>query len=278
MNDHEKELLRLHFINTLQCDADLFDFESEIDSSLTYQENKNILTDKMQLLKKDRFILSRPVIKEKEWIDIPLKKTKDSLLKQAFADKRIIALAGEKNTGKTNNIIFMVRQFREENPDVPIFSYGLPPSVQRYLSKFDVWEISSMNHLIKKKNCLIILDEFQKMKLNDRRFKDLQDEFVDFVYHNNVWVLLSSPNLREFNSVIGSFIERWMLKDVKLSSCINGSQLKRAIDSYKGSYRTLSSVSVPKDEILVLNDDIELVLRCGYVKEADSKNTNKSIF
>lgn len=292
MNETEKERLRLFVLGELKEDADLFDFEAEIDSTLCYSENKTILTEKMALFKQNESLdidtikrghlikakISQSKACSPKWLSIPIIKTKDCLLAQAFANKRVIAMAGERNSGKTNNLVRMLQQFREMNTKTPILTYGLPWAVQKYLNSYGCKEISSLSQLIKKKDCIIILDEFQRLKLNDRRYKDALDEFMDYVYHNNVYSLLSSPNIREFNSIIGGVIERWLLKDVKLSSCVNGSQLKKAIDSYKGRYKELGSISIPKNEILVVNDDRELVLHCEYVPEADTKSSNKSPF
>ena len=200
------------------------------------------------------------------------------LLKKAFGKKRIIALAGNKNSGKTNNLVYLIKQFRKHNKKTPIYAYGMPLEVMQYLKHLKVREISRLTHLVKKKGCLLILDEYQKLKLNDRRYKDSLSEFVDFVYHSNVYCLLSSPNIREFNSVIGGVIERWLLKDVNIDQCINGSQLKKAIEEYKGRYKSMGNISVNKDTILVLDEHQEVTIHCPYVPEADSKINNQSIF
>lgn len=199
-------------------------------------------------------------------------------LKKIFGDKRIVALVGEKNSGKTNNLVRLILEYREERKDVPIYAYGMQPEVMKFLTKFDVQEISCMKHLIQKKNCILILDEVEKLKLNDKRYKELLAEFVEFIYHNNCCVIFSSQNIREFNSIIGSVIERWLLKTVRIDSCVNGSQLKNVIDEYKGRYKTLGVIEVPKNEMLLINDNQETIIKCAYVKEADSKKVNKDLF
>ena len=86
-------------------------------------------------------------------------------LKQIFGNKRIIGLAGEKHTGKTNNLISLVVKFRKDNKDTPVYAYGLPDSVMKYLKKLNVREVSSLSHLVRKKSCLLLVDEFQKLRL-----------------------------------------------------------------------------------------------------------------
>ncbi|MEK6884481.1 MAG: hypothetical protein AABY22_32915, partial [Nanoarchaeota archaeon] len=123
-----------------------------------------------------------------------------------------------------------------------------------------------------------LLDEYQRLNLNDRRYTEQLNAFVDFVYHNNVFVVLCSPNIREFNSIIGSKIERWVIKSLKISDCIRGSQLKTAVMAYKGPYKIINNIVVPLNELLVLNDDKEMVVNCDYVKFADTKKDNLNLF
>ena len=200
------------------------------------------------------------------------------MLKQVFQNARIVGLVGEKHTGKTNNLVAMIIDYRKKNKEVPIYVYGMPQSVMEYLDRFNVKEISSLKQLVYKKDCIIILDEMQKLNLNDRRYKDQLNEFVDFVYHNNVYVILSSPNIREFNSVIGGVIEKWLLKNVRIDMCVNGSQLKGVVEEYKGSRKQLGAVKVEPDEILLVNQDEERVIHCPYIKEVDTKQKNKELF
>ncbi|MDP2692155.1 MAG: hypothetical protein Q8O88_00785 [bacterium] len=202
----------------------------------------------------------------------------EPILKQIFGNRRIIGLAGEKNSGKTNNLIFLIKNLKEGMPKLPVYVYGMPKDVMKYLKTLGVEEISELQHLLKKRDCVLILDEYQKLKLNDRRFKDALSNFIDFVYHNNVYTILSSPNIREFNSIIGGVIERWLLKSVRKDSCINGSQLKKIIENYKGSCKSLDSIDIPKSQLLLINDEKEVIIECPYVKEADSKLENSNLF
>ncbi len=202
-----------------------------------------------------------------------------SKLNKIFKGARIVGLAGLKHTGKTNNLVSLIVDYRRTHKEEQIYAFGLNEDVMNYLEKkFNVIEISSLRHLVGKKDCICVIDEFQRLKLNDRRNKDELDEFVDFVYHNNVYVILSSPNIREFNSIIGGIIEKWLLKSVRKDNCINGSQLKRIVENYKGRYKLLGEIEVPINELLVINDSEELKIKCKYIKEADHKLKNKELF
>ncbi len=206
-------------------------------------------------------------------------KNKKPKLKRIFGDNRIIGLAGEKNSGKTNNLVHLIKDFRKYNKKTPIYVFGLPTSVtDKLIKECRVKEVSTLKQIVHKENCLIIIDEFQKLKLNDKRNKDDLDSFVDLIYHRNVYVILSSPNLREFNSIIGGKIERWLLKTVFEHDCVNGSQLKNIVREYNGRFKSGKAVIVPKNKLLLINDDLEDNTDCPYEEIADSKKQLKSIW
>lgn len=202
-----------------------------------------------------------------------------SNLKEIFGDKRVVGLAGNKSEGKTNNLMALIEDFRKENNDTPILVYGMDEICLKWLEQFrEVYEISELSQLSDKKNCLILIDEFQKLKLNDRRYKETLDDIIDFIYHNNNWVIFSSPNLREFNSVIGSKIERWVLKSLDLKSLVNGSQLKATVMNYGGRYKILNNIRIGKEKLLVINEDYEKIITVKYISQVDAKQENVNIF
>lgn len=205
--------------------------------------------------------------------------TNKNLLKEICGDSRIIGLAGSKNVGKTNNLTALIKNFRENNKETPIYVYGLNETTLNWIKKLgNIFEVSSLEQLSNKQNCLIIVDEFQKLKLNDRRYKEVLDSFIDFIYHRNNWVIFSSPNVREFNSIIGSKIERWLLKTIRHSDLVNGSHLKDAVMNYNGRYKSINDIQIEKDKVLVINQDCEKIIQLEYIKEIDDKQQNKSIF
>lgn len=200
-------------------------------------------------------------------------------MKDIFGENKIIGLSGSKNSGKTNNLMCALRQFRENNKTTSIYVYGLDNHTLEWVKKLgNVFEISSLEQLSNKSNSLFVLDEFQRLKLNDRRYKEVLDDFIDFIYHKNNWVLFTSPNLREFNSIIGSKIEGWCIKSLRIDSLINGSQLKQVALSYNGRFKSLGRIITGKNEILVINEEYEKVLTFDYIESIDKKKENVDIF
>lgn len=282
LNAREIELLELFARKHLGEHFDTFDFKSEIDASLTYGENQSILLEKfaIHLLK----ALPEPIGTKKELTALAKEQYRNEHIgenigfEEIFKQGRIIGYAGNRNTGKTNSLVCLIKRFREHNKTTEIYVYGFPSAVVQYLKQYGVKEISTLRQLINKKDCILIIDEMQKLKLNDRRYLDLKQEFSDYIYHDNNYAILTSPSIREFNSVIGSIIEGWMVKSIDIGQCVNGSQLKQVVDEYKGDYKTLGSIELPQSEILLLNNNEEIVIHCDYIAEADTKRNQRDLF
>lgn len=200
-------------------------------------------------------------------------------LKKLFGDKRIVALVGEKSSGKTNNLMSAVKEFRQKNDSTEILFFGLDSRTSDWISRFpNTHEFSELEHLNGKENCIIIIDEMQLLGLNDKRQKERRDAFADFIYHDNNYAIISSCNTREFNSVIGAIVERWAVKVVRSSSLVNGSQIKDRVARYRGRYKKIDGIFTPKDTMVVLNDEIETVLTFDYINEIDGKKENIDVF
>jgi len=240
-------------------------------------ENKLLETQKEGYVGLTLQGLKEEGLKEEKLTTIKGYKTK---IEQMFGNTRVIGFVGRKDTGKTNNIISALKEFREYNKETAIYFYGLDDFTTFWVKKniSNSEEISSLGHLAGKKDSLIILDEIQKLNLTDRRYKPLLDDFIDFIYHSNNWAILCSPNLREFNSMIGGVIERWIIKSLSEDELVNGSQLKEAIGKYAGRYKRLKFVNISQNEALALNNDFERIIPFDYLPEIDTKVTNKSIF
>ena len=205
--------------------------------------------------------------------------TTKPLLEEVFGNNRVCAIAGDKSTGKTNNLAALARNFRKFNKTTQILVYGVEDTTLRWLRNLgNVFEISSLSQLSNKKDCLIFIDEFQRLNLNNRRYRHLLDETINFIYHNNNWVIFCSPNLREYNSVIGSKIERWLLKSLRLSSLVNGSQLKDIVLAYNGRFKSIEDIDIKKNQLLIINSEYEKVIDLEYIQEIDEKLNKINIF
>lgn len=203
----------------------------------------------------------------------------EPILKRVFNEKRIVGLAGESNSGKSSFLIHCLRDFRKYNKNTPILVYGFEPDLMDKLkSELDLIEICSLDNLVNWNSALIVLDEFQRLGINTSKGKEIAEELFSYIYHSNSRIILSSPSLRSFNSIIGSFVEKWICMSIMLKSLTNGSQLKEIVKSYSGRFKTLGNIKVDKGKALLIADDREIILEFPYNERDDSKKNNIDIF
>lgn len=198
----------------------------------------------------------------------------ESIFKQIFGDKRIVGLAGSKNVGKTNNLVSAIVDLRERGIKTKIYAYGLDQPTFKFLNKYGVDKVTNLNQLINKRNAILILDEFQDLHLNDPKYRKKLGNFSNFVYHKkrNIKVIFCSPDPKEFNSVIGSIIERWLIKSIRVDQCINGSQLKKAIEDHGDqNEKVFDNIIIEPNEAVLINDEKGITIDFPYIKEADQK-------
>lgn len=200
------------------------------------------------------------------------------MLQKIFGNERIIGYAGNPNTGKTNNLCAaMIEYMSKTGRNVVV--YGFPDAILEELSRHGtVIPVASLEQMTTYENVLIVIDEMQRLNLNDRRYRELLNAFTDFIHHNNNYCIITSPSLREFNSVIGGKISRWVVKSLSQSSLVNGSQLKGAVRNYKGRYKVIDDVRISNDSAVVLGDNHEIVIKFPYVEAVDTKKNNEDIF
>jgi hypothetical protein len=200
-------------------------------------------------------------------------------LEKIFKYGRVAGIAGNRHTGKTNNIISLIVDFRKHNKTTKICAFGLPSTLEPLLAELNVDIVETLQQLATKKEYIIILDEFQKLKIGDRRNKEALQELMAMIYHpeQNNLILFCSPTTREYNSVIGGYIEVWLLKSMFITDTINGSQLKEALKNYKGKYYKLGYYDIPKNIIVILNNECQKEIKLDYIEEADNKKGIKSL-
>jgi len=200
------------------------------------------------------------------------------LLKKIFKNNRIVGVVGNPNSGKTNNVIFLIKEFLETNPKANVVIYGFNQLSTDYLTRLGCVVANSLAQISLAQNSLIVLDEFQKLRISDKRYRELSQEFFDFIYHNNNWLLLSSPNLAEFNKLICRRVDAWLIKELYVHDLVNGSRVKTICMDFKGFTKALGRFNIKKNEMLFLTDITSEKITVPYIKDVDGKIINVDIF
>lgn len=64
-------------------------------------------------------------------------------LSKVFDGARVVTLAGNKNTGKTNNVVHLIKEQREATPKLSICVFGFAPCVMDYLVLLMTYSVSN---------------------------------------------------------------------------------------------------------------------------------------
>lgn len=271
MNSLEIKKLEIYCREQLEDNFDLFDFDSEIDCSLTYDENKTIIMTKIC-----NFIERNPITKKdietseqrfQQYLNS--KKVDLNKLTEIFLSPKIIGICGDTNTAKSNLVYNLIKTLQNKYT-FNLYSYGL---------KFDMGEqkIYSVEELESIRDSIIFADEFFTLfDLEDRKKRRQIENSLRLIFHNNnVFVLCGLPD--NFKKFISSRLDMIFFKKSTLSNFINGSQIKNIATSYRGSELGSSILNIDIANTLFYDGSHYNLVDIPYLESCDSKKNNKKL-
>lgn len=252
--------------------SDLFDIEANIDTSLSYFENSNIIEDKLRVLLDNGNLIKQQkkqeeMRKEQEFQE--KRKGQETDLKKIFSKPRIIAIISDVNEGKSMTGYYLI-SYLNKNFDYSLYSYGLRAKVNGI-------KINSIEELEKIRNSIIFLDEFIELfNLDDKKNKRNIEKSLRLINHNNnILILIGVPD--NFKKFISAKIDIVFYKKTTLNDFINGSKVKYDCLNYRGSEMGSSILNINIDEVLIWNGEHYNKIKIPYLKEFDTKKDNELI-
>ena len=255
-----------------KIDSDLFDIESEIDSSISFEENIAILEEKLNDLAEAGTFLKEQIKQEKARQEQEFdknKRTQEFSLLKLFDKPKMIGICSDDNEGKSMTLYYLI-QFLKKNFNFRLFSYGLRLSVGEQ-------KIHSIEELEKITGSVVILDEFFTiLDLEDRKKRRHIENTLRLIHHNNNIVILAGvpENFKKFISAKLSVI---FFKRITLGDFINGSRIKNICVNYNGTEIGSSMLNMGIDEALVFDGEHYNKINIPYLKEKDTKLQNVGI-
>lgn len=169
----------------------------------------------------------------KEWID----------------NNKPVAIIGGTDSGKTS-FAFYLGSLCSHNKK---YLLGYPLKVKGYIN------ISDKDELFRMRNCVIIVDEFQRyFDRYGRHHNDALDEAIDFAEHRNIKLILTAQNNQAIDRNLESRIKCWALKRLNLHTLKQGGMCKVAVRTVKDPRITSSFLSLEQGEVLWWNIDSEI--------------------
>lgn len=193
---------------------------------------------------------------------------KEINIKKLFNEPKIIAVAGNPNSGKSNVLHHLILETKKSN-NFKMYSYGL---------KFDFGQnvINSVPELEQIDRSIIFLDEFYTLfDLENRKERaSIERTFRSLFHSNNIIILCGLPD--NFKKFISAKLDLIIFKECNLDDFINGSKLKAVCLDYKGDERGSYLLKLNEEEALFYNvkDSHWEKAKIPYYKEYDLKRQN----
>jgi hypothetical protein len=188
-----------------------------------------------------------------------------------FNKPKVISIVADVNSGKSMLLYHIIETLRKQ-AEFNLYTYGF--RIPLDFAK----EIYSVEELEQIENSLIIIDEtFSLFDLGNRKNKKAVENTLRLINHNNnILVLCMVPeNVKKF---LASKIDILFFKKCTIPDFINGSMVKRIVDTYSGYERGTTILGLKIDEALIFDGKHYHKIHVPYYQKYDSKVDNENIF
>lgn len=226
INEQDKERLRLLVIKELKENADLFDLRAEIDSSLSYEENKNIILDKIDMLKERD--LNADFFKEQQMLDALSKSDKSqspaNVWRMIHDKVRIAVILADTGEGKTALAFKILQAY--DSAKVYFFKHPKPHLIQKLGYK----NLNFTSELATLTDCVVFCDEPQlHFERGDKKSNQYFEKLATIARQNGLTLLFSTSDSRWINKGLEAYVSHWVIKSIDINLLKQGSMAKKVI-------------------------------------------------
>jgi len=225
LSELEKDKLKLLVYEILRDDADKFDFKSYVDSSLTFEENKTIILDKLDMFKETQ--ISKEIVQEQQILTMlnNQQHNKNIDLLNKISDKiKVMMVYGGTGSGKTCFCYKLIQKYKDKQ--VYVFNSPIP----HIISKMGYKNMLSLGELSRLNNIVLWLDEVQlSFRRDDKRSNETFLMLCSLARQKDITLIFSTSDTRWVNKGLESYVSHWIIKDIDVSLIKQGSAIKKII-------------------------------------------------
>lgn len=217
MNEREEKTL-VNWTDKNFYDSDKIDIFSEMDRSISLEENKRILKERYheQYLHKEK--------PQTEWQVTNVKQ--DTNIWERIKPKVIVAV-GCTRSGKTALCYHIIREQRRLTGKKVYFVCHPKPELIRRLGYDNLYSFENIEHI---QDAIVYADEPQlHLPVSDRKANNALLKLFTMCGQRNITLILSTADSRYVTKGIEAFVEGWCITDIDYDSIKQGSTIKRAI-------------------------------------------------
>jgi len=226
LSETEKEKLRLLIINELPDQWDKFDIDAEIDSSLSFEENKNIILEKIDVLREKEINLDA-VQENKIMSNIQNMRIRErTFWYDILHNIRVLIVYGGTGTGKTALAFSILQKFKK-----PVYIYKHPN--KKLITSMGYIPIETLEILNNKNGIIIYIDEPQiHLPKYDKTSNDMFEAICSLARQRDITLIISTSDTRWVNRGLESYVTHWAIKDIDPKLIKNGSTAKNIIKDF----------------------------------------------
>ena len=232
ITEKEKEQLREEIqrrFNKAQVDIKVFDISSQLDNTLSYSENRNIILEQIKpLLPSENDLTNKEAKNLKEYytfIDSQAQSQEDILSYEVLKNIKTIAIFGDCGSGKTALAYKILECFKAFKK-----CYFMKHPKPKLITEQGYFNLRNLEDLEKLQDCVIYLDEPQLYtSVYDKHTNLIFAKICSLARQRNITLILSSSDTRVFTKHNEAYFDLWLIKDVDYFSVKNGSRIKNII-------------------------------------------------
>jgi hypothetical protein len=193
----------------------------------------------------------------------------DKKIENLFNNPKVIALAGDVNTAKSNILYYFISELKKSF-NFNLFSYGLK-------SNLGETKIYSLEEAELIKDSVVIIDEVASLlDLDDRKKRRSIERTFRLIAHNNNIIILSGipENYKKF---LCGKISIYLFTKSTIGDFINGSRYKTICLNYKGEELGSAVLNMPLGSMLLFDGKHYHKFKIPYLPKFDSKRDNPNI-
>lgn len=224
--------------------SDVYDLDSMIDSSLSFEENINIIEDDLKSLAEDGTLLKEQI----NCLKAEQEKEASETNEQFSIDLDLtdsVAVVGDRNSGKTNLAFSFMNNYKGKKKK---YLYGYPTEKKGYK------RISTWSDLLTLSDSIILIDEIQKYcKLYDRRANTELMELLSFLAQENNTLIFTTQLSQFITKGVEASIQSWCIKQLDILGLKNGCKIKRILRDTAHPRITNKGISIKINEYIAFD-------------------------
>ena len=227
--------------------SDLYDLYSNIDETLTFDENINKIEEDLELLSENGTMLKLQLEQAKSYRNPSIHESNQNI-NLDLTDS--IAIVGDRDSGKTNLAFYLMNNYKGHRIK---YLYGYPININGYNT------IRTWGNLLKVSDSIIFIDEIQRyIPLYEKKANHEFMELLSFLSHQNNTLIFTTQLSQFITKGVEASIQTWFIKQLDIMSLKNGCKIKRILQETASPQITKRGMNISINQYIAHDDTMPI--------------------